>query len=189
MASSKPVPCGLCKQEKVNTKADIWCYNCDEGLCSSCSGHHKKFKSTRDHKTIDIHIYKPPIGSIKTECDKHNQQFKLYCPGHLTPSCVTVQTSKLQSFLTVHQIEEKVHQYQRYVEHMENNDMAIAVGIQIKQNSEIENIRSDLQSLKSFGEVEVSKTEIAINRERSVKREAQVETRMQSHIDKNDNEY
>ncbi|XP_071130615.1 uncharacterized protein [Mytilus edulis] len=309
MASSKSVPCGACKQERVSTKADIWCYNCDDGLCSSCSGHHKKFKSTRDHKTIDIHIHKPSIGSIITECDKHNQQFKLYCPSHLKPCCdeclttyhskcigiesltavvektkiekskesvendinsillflnkmaiekssnitkgdqqcesikesigqirkkinkhldqlekklgneadtvwgqeksklagfiteieektkvlkemqddlraVTVQTSKLQSFLSVNQIGEKVHQYQRYVEHMENNDMAIEVGIQIKQNSEIENILSDLQSLTSFGEVEVSKTEIAINRETSVNREAQVETRKQSYIDK-----
>ncbi|CAC5366710.1 unnamed protein product [Mytilus coruscus] len=309
MASSKPVPCGPCKQENVNTKADIWCYNCDEGLCSSCSGHHKKFKSTRDHKTIHIHIYKPPIGPIKTECDKHNQQLKLYCPSHLMPCCdecistyhskcfgiksltavveitkiekskesvekdinsillflnrmadnkssnikkgeqqcerikesidkireeinkhldklekklwkeadtvwgqekskligfiteieekkeelkemqddlqtVTEQTSKVQTFLGVHQIVEKVHQCQRHVDDMENNDMANDVNITIKQIDEIEKILSDLQSLKSFGEVNVSKTEIAINRETSVNREAQVETRKQSFIDK-----
>ncbi|XP_071130616.1 uncharacterized protein [Mytilus edulis] len=305
MASSKPVPCGPCKQENVNTKADIWCYNCDEGLCSSCSGHHKKFKSTRDHKTIDIHIYKPPIGSIKKECDKHNQQFNLYCPSHLTPCCdecistyhskctgierltavvektqiekskesvdkdinsillflnkmaiekssnitkgdqqceriketigqirkeinkhleklekklgneadnvwgqekskltgfvseiedkqkeleemqvylqtVTAQTSKLTSFLGIHQIGEKVHQYHRYIDDMECNE----VGIQREQSGGIEKILSDLQSLKSFGEVAVSKTKININRETSENSEAQVETRTQSSIGK-----
>ncbi|CAG2210754.1 unnamed protein product [Mytilus edulis] len=58
------------------------------------------------------------------------------------------------------------------------------VGIQIKQNSEIENIMNELQLLKSFGEVEVFKTEIAINIETSVNKEAQVETRKQSYIDK-----
>ncbi|CAC5403579.1 TRIM2_3 [Mytilus coruscus] len=97
---------------------------------------------------------------------------------------VTVHTSKLQSFLGVHQIGEKVHQYQRYVEDMENNDMATEVDIKIKQVSEIEKILSDLQLLKSFGEVKVCKTEIAINRETTVSREAQVESQKQSHIDK-----
>ncbi|CAG2210753.1 TRIM2_3 [Mytilus edulis] len=309
MASSKPVPCGPCKQENENTKADIWCYNCDEGLCSSCSGHHKKFKSTRDHKTIDIQPYKPPIGSMKTECDTHKQQFKWYCPSHLKPCCdecisrshskcigieslarvvektkiekskesidkdintillflnkmadektsnikkgehqyvrinesigkireeinkhldhleqklckevntvwgqeksklsgfifeidvtkkklkemqddlqtVTEQTSKFQSFLGLHQIGEKVHQCQRYVDEIETNDMAMEVDIQIQQNGEIEKILSDLQSLKSFGEVKVSKTEIAIDRETIVNREAQVEKQKQSYIDK-----
>ncbi|CAG2189113.1 unnamed protein product [Mytilus edulis] len=87
MASSKSVSCGACKQEKLNTQAEIWCYNCDEGLCLSCCSHHKKFKSTLDHKTIDIQTYKPPMGSINTECDKHNQQFNLYCPSHLMPCC------------------------------------------------------------------------------------------------------
>lgn len=47
----------------------------------------KKFKSTRDHKNISIENYKFPIGFIKTECDKHNQQSNLYCPSHLMPCC------------------------------------------------------------------------------------------------------
>ncbi|CAC5384117.1 unnamed protein product [Mytilus coruscus] len=87
MASSKPIPCGPCKEGNVNTKADIWCYNCDEGLCSICSGHHKRSKSSRDHKTIDIKSYNPSIQAIKTECDKHGQQLNLYCPSHLMPCC------------------------------------------------------------------------------------------------------
>ncbi|CAC5408965.1 unnamed protein product [Mytilus coruscus] len=87
MASSKPIPCGPCQEGKVKTKADIWCYNCDEGLCSTCSGHHKRSKGTRDHKTIDIKCYKPSIVAIKTECDKHGQQLNLYCPSHLMPCC------------------------------------------------------------------------------------------------------
>ncbi|XP_052071258.1 transcription intermediary factor 1-beta-like [Mytilus californianus] len=87
MASSKPVSCGHCQREEVNTVADIWCTNCDEGLCSTCSGLHVRFKPTGDHKTIDIKRFKPHIGSIKTECDKHNQQFNFYCPIHLMPCC------------------------------------------------------------------------------------------------------
>ncbi|XP_071153893.1 uncharacterized protein MAL8P1.12-like [Mytilus edulis] len=90
MASGIPVPCGPCKQGKVNTTADIWCYNCDEGLCSTCSSHHKRIKSSRDHKTIDIQTYTsyiPPSSLIKTECDAHSLQFNVYCPSHLMPCC------------------------------------------------------------------------------------------------------
>ncbi|CAG2193201.1 unnamed protein product [Mytilus edulis] len=52
--------------------------------------HHKRIKSSRDHKTIDIQTYTsyiPPTSLIKTECDAHSLQFNLYCPSHLMPCC------------------------------------------------------------------------------------------------------
>ncbi|XP_076089647.1 uncharacterized protein LOC143060062 [Mytilus galloprovincialis] len=307
MASSKPIPCGPCQEGKVKAKADIWCYNCEEGLCSACSGHHKRFRGTRDHKTIDIKSYKPSIRAIKTECDKHGQQLNLYCPSHLMPCCdqcisknhskctgikslaavvektkiekskdsiekeiysilhvldkmvnnksiniqtgeqqcenikklfhkirekmnkhldhlekklcqetdnlwdqetstarnfiteiekkktnvqkmqehllsVTTQSSKLQSFLGVHQIEQQIHQCQQYVEDLENDDRVKEFCIKMTKNDEIENILQQLGSLESLGEVTVVKTEIALNRETSVRKEAQVESREQSNI-------
>ncbi|XP_071151162.1 uncharacterized protein [Mytilus edulis] len=305
MASSKPIPCGPCEEGKVNTKADIWCYNCNEGLCSTCSGQHKKFKGTRDHKTIDIKSFKPSIQTIKTECDKHGQQLNLYCPSHLMPCCdecistnhskctgikslanivektkidqskqtlekqinsinhcleklvtnkskniargereyesiqdiivktrekmdslliqlekklcneaetilnqvkseasdliteikgkqkilkkmqdhlqtVIPHTSKLQSFLGVYQIEQQIHQCQRYVYDLENDERAKEFNIKMKQNDEIENILSKLESLESLVEVMVDRTETDLNRETSVRRKAQVES--QSNI-------
>ncbi|VDI68457.1 Hypothetical predicted protein [Mytilus galloprovincialis] len=90
MASGIPVPCGSCKQGKVNTKADIWCYNCDEGLCSTCTSLHKRIKSSIVHKTIEIQTYTiniPPTSLIKTECDAHGLQFNFYCPSYLMPCC------------------------------------------------------------------------------------------------------
>ncbi|CAC5367687.1 unnamed protein product [Mytilus coruscus] len=299
MASSKSVSCGPCQRGKVNTKAEIWCYNCDEGLCSTCLGQHKRFKPTGDHKTIDINSHKPPICFIKTECEKHNQQLNLYCPSHLIPCCdgcisthhsrcteikslasvvekakiepskasvekdiqfiltllnkmasekssniikgeqqhksikesisktrkeinqhldhletklykeadtvwseeksdltcliteieerkknlkkihddlhtVTVNSSKLQSFLGMHQIEEKVHQVKRYVEDMENVEGTSEVEIKKEENNEIEKILRGLTSLKSCGEVKVVKSQINMNRETSVSREPQV---------------
>ncbi|CAG2184724.1 unnamed protein product [Mytilus edulis] len=220
MASSKPIPCGPCQEGKVNTKADIWCYNCDEGLCSACSGHHKRFKGTRDHKTIDIKSYKPSIQAIKTECDKHGQQLNLYCPSHLMPCCdecereyeciqdfvvknrkeinshltrlekklcneaetilnqvkseasdfiteiegkqknlkkmqehlhtVIPHTSKLQSFLGLHQIEQQVHQCQQYVEDLENDDRAKEFNIKMKQNDEIAKDIEEIRITRMF---------------------------------------
>ncbi|XP_071166409.1 tripartite motif-containing protein 2-like [Mytilus edulis] len=307
MASSKPIQCGPCQEGKVNTKADIWCYNCEEGLCSTCSSHHKRFKGTRDHKTIDIKSYKPSIRAINTKCDKHGQQLNLYCPSHLMSCCdecvstshskcmgikslasvvektkiekstqsvqkqidsikhfldklinnksknikrcekendnikelifkirkdinkhlthlekklcneadtiwnqekskakdliteiegkqknfkemqehlhtVIPHTSKLQSFLGVHQIEQQVHQCQRYVDDLEKDDRTKEFSIKLMQNNEIEKILSKLGSLESLGEVIVDKTEIALNREKSVKKKAQVQSRVQSNI-------
>ncbi|CAC5403576.1 unnamed protein product [Mytilus coruscus] len=306
MASSKQVSCEQCHRGKVNTAADIWCYNCEEGLCTTCSGQHKRFNHTGDHKTIDIKSYKPSIRFIKTECDKHNQQLNLYCPSHLLPCCdecisthhskctgikrlasvaeeakidlskasaekditsillllnkmaneklrnmikgeqqhnsikesfneireeinkhldhleiklykevdtvwsleksnltgliteieerkknlmeieddllaVTANRSKLQSFLGMHQIEQKVHQY-RYAVDIENDEMASEVDIELEQNDEIEKLLSELQSLKSFGEVKVVKSKITMSREMGVSREPQVPLQKQTNI-------
>ncbi|XP_063428736.1 uncharacterized protein LOC134711786 [Mytilus trossulus] len=307
MASSKPILCGPCEKGKLKTKADIWCYNCEEGVCSTCSGHHKRIKSSRDHKTIDIKSYKPSIRAIKTECDKHGQQLNLYCPSHLIPCCdecistshskckgikslanvvkktkiekssqsvqkqidfikhfldelindqsknikrcqqendntkelilkirkdinkylthlekklfneadtilnqeksratdlvteiegqqkklkemrkdlhlVLSSSTKLQSFLGVCQIEQQVHKSQRYVESIENDDRTKEFCIKMRQNDEIEKILSKLRSLESLGEVIVVKKETSLNRETSLSRKAQVQSRVQSNI-------
>ncbi|VDH95909.1 Hypothetical predicted protein [Mytilus galloprovincialis] len=92
---------------------------------------------------------------------------------------VTSQTSKLQTFLGVHKIEQQVHQCQRYVELLENDERAKEFDIKMKQNREIENI---LKKLESLGEVMIVKTEVAMNIETSVRRKAQVESREQSNI-------
>ncbi|VDH91014.1 Hypothetical predicted protein [Mytilus galloprovincialis] len=307
MASNKPIPCGLCQDGDVKTEADIWCNNCDEGLCSTCSTYHKRSRGTRNHKTIDIKSYKPSIPVIKTECDKHGQKLTLYCPSHLMPCCdkcissshskcsgikslasvveitkideptqsierqivfikhfleklikdksinirkgeqknksiqnlilnirkkinkhlinlekkfcseadailnlekskatdlmteikgkqekieemqnhlhtVISNSSKLQSFLGVHQIEQQVHQCQRYVDNLENDKRIKDFDIKMKQNDEIEKILRQLESLKTLGEVMVVKTNIDLNRDTSVRRKAQVESKEQSNI-------
>ncbi|CAC5385515.1 TRIM2_3 [Mytilus coruscus] len=308
MASRKPISCGPCQEGKVNTKANIWCYNCDEGLCSICSGHHKRSKASHDHNTIDIKSYKPSIQAIKTECDKHGQQLNLYYSSHLMPCCkecistshskctgikglaivvektkiekskesldkdinsilhlldkmvnnksaniktgeqqretikksivkirneinkhldqlekklqqeadnlwdqekakaiefiteiegkknnlqkmqdhlhsvATHSSSKLQSFLGVHQIEQQIHQCQQYVEDLENDDRARKFDIKITQNNEIEKTLKQIGSLEFLGEVMIVKTEIDTKRDTSIRREAQVQSREQSNI-------
>ncbi|XP_076082431.1 uncharacterized protein LOC143053524 [Mytilus galloprovincialis] len=304
MASSKPIPCGPCIEGKVTTKADIWCYNCDEGLCSTCSGHHKRYRLSRDHLTIDIKSYNPSVRAIKTECDKHGQQLNLYCPSHLMPCCdecisnshpkctgikslasvveitkiekkkesvekdvnsilhildkivnnksqnikrgeqehksikefivkirneidehlthlekkiyqeadtilnqekskatdliaeiegkqknlkkmqdqlhtVIPHASKLQSFLGVHQIEQQVHQCQRYIDDLDKDDRAKEFTIKMEKNNETEKI---IKKLGSLGELTVVKSDMDLNKETGVRREAQVESQEQSNI-------
>ncbi|XP_071130546.1 DNA double-strand break repair Rad50 ATPase-like isoform X2 [Mytilus edulis] len=95
---------------------------------------------------------------------------------------VTTNTSKLQSFLGVHKIEQQVHQCQRYIEDLEDDERTKEVDIKMKRNGEMENILSKLVSLESLGEIIVDKTEINLNRETSLRRKAQVKSQEQSNI-------
>ncbi|CAG2236385.1 unnamed protein product [Mytilus edulis] len=94
---------------------------------------------------------------------------------------VTTNTPKLQSFLGVHKIEQQVHQCQRYIEDLEDDERTKEVDIKMKQNDEIENILSKLVSLESL-EVMIVKTEINLNKEKSLRRKAQVKSQEQSNI-------
>ncbi|CAC5394199.1 TRIM2_3 [Mytilus coruscus] len=93
-------------------------------------------------------------------------------------------SSKLQSFLGVHQIEQQVHQFQMYVDNLENDERTKEFDIRMKQNDEIETILSKLESIKSLGEIMVVKTDIDFNKETPVKKEAQEESREQSNMNK-----
>ncbi|XP_063420883.1 uncharacterized protein LOC134706101 [Mytilus trossulus] len=102
--------------------------------------------------------------------------------AHNNLTVFTTHSSKLQSFIGVHQIEQQVHTFQRFVEDQENDERANKIDIRIRQNGAIEKILSDVESTESLGEVMVVKTEIALNRETSVSRKAQVQSRLQSNI-------
>ncbi|CAG2219792.1 unnamed protein product [Mytilus edulis] len=122
---------------------------------------------------------KSKASDLKTEIDGKQKNLKKM-QEHLHN--VTTHSSKLHSFLGVHQIEQQVHQCQRYVDDLEDDERAKEFDIKMKQNDEIESIQSKLRSLESLGEVMVVKTEIALNRETSVRRKAQVQSRVQSNI-------
>ncbi|XP_063435525.1 uncharacterized protein LOC134716455 [Mytilus trossulus] len=95
---------------------------------------------------------------------------------------VTTHSSKLQSFLSVHKIEQQVHQYQRFVENLEKDERVKEVDIKIKQNDEIEKILGQLESLDSLGEVMVVETNVVTNIGTGLMRGSQGESREQSSI-------
>ncbi|CAC5403573.1 unnamed protein product [Mytilus coruscus] len=164
MASSKPVSCGPCQRGKVNTKADIWCRNCEEGLCSTCSGQHKRFKPTGDHKTIDIRSFKPRIGSFKTECDKHNQHLNFYCPLHLIPcceECISTHHSKCSGIKSLASVveEAKIEQSKTSVE---KDIIAILLLLNKMANEKLRNIIKGDQQIKSITD-SISKIRKKIN--------------------------
>jgi hypothetical protein len=88
---SKPIPdCGVCFTSHISKASDIWCSECDEGLCLNCKRHHSASKSSRHHVTIPIEEYrKLPVFilEMKEVCEKHNEKYQMFCKLHDCPCC------------------------------------------------------------------------------------------------------
>ncbi|CAG2218318.1 unnamed protein product [Mytilus edulis] len=83
--------CSICTLQHITNKADEWCPECDEYLCSSCKTHHKLAKSSRKHKTFEMSDLKELptfVSAIKLECDTHHENYEYFCPKHEIPICV-----------------------------------------------------------------------------------------------------
>lgn len=89
MASSTPV-CSICDQNNITKPSMIWCFECDEGLCLECKGHHSLSKGTRKHTTVPMSEYQKlpcDIVKITQSCVKHNEKFNIYCKKHESLCC------------------------------------------------------------------------------------------------------
>ncbi|VDI03163.1 Hypothetical predicted protein [Mytilus galloprovincialis] len=83
--------CSICELQHITYRAEEWCPECDEYLCSSCKTHHKLAKASRRHKTVEILDLKELpsfVSAIKLECDTHHENYEYFCPKHEIPICV-----------------------------------------------------------------------------------------------------
>ena len=88
--SSSPAVCGCCDIRHICMQSELWCSECDEGLCIDCAEHHSLSKASRNHKTIPISEYrKLPSNVLKIRefCNEHDERFILYCQKHACPCC------------------------------------------------------------------------------------------------------
>ena len=89
MTSSTPV-CGICDSRHIYKTSEVWCSQCDEGLCMDCTEHHRLSKATKHHNTILLTEYqKLPsfVLDIKQFCQEHNEKFRFYCRKDECPCC------------------------------------------------------------------------------------------------------
>ncbi|XP_063398530.1 uncharacterized protein LOC134683271 [Mytilus trossulus] len=89
MASSTTT-CGVCEQSNITKPSTIWCFECDEGLCSECKDHHSRSKGTWKHDTLLISEYQKiprDIVKITDTCATHNEKFTFYCKKHDSLCC------------------------------------------------------------------------------------------------------
>ena len=88
--SSSPSLCGMCDNCHISNPSEVWCRECEEGLCTECIKHHSSVKLSRSHTTILIAEYqKLPsyVLEFKEYCNEHNEKFSLYCKEHECPCC------------------------------------------------------------------------------------------------------
>ena len=88
--SSSPAFCGMCENRHISKPSEVWCRECEEGLCTECIEYHSSWKLSRGHTTIPIAEYqKLPsyVLEIKEHCNEHHEKFNLYCKEHECPCC------------------------------------------------------------------------------------------------------
>ena len=104
--SSSPSFCGICDIHHFSKLSEVWCPDCDEGLCAECLDHHILVKPSRSHTTIPIAEYQnlpSYVLEIKEHCSEHHEKFNLYCKEHECPCCgiCMVETHKDCSDVTI----------------------------------------------------------------------------------------
>ena len=88
--SSSPSFCGMCDIRHISKPSQVWCPDCQEGLCAECIGYHSLVKLSRGHITIHIseyHTLPPFVLEIKEHCSEHNEKLNVYCKEHECACC------------------------------------------------------------------------------------------------------
>ncbi|CAC5374948.1 unnamed protein product [Mytilus coruscus] len=104
MSSPSKDFCTLCKEDNVTSDAVTWCTECEVFLCVECEKHHKRSRTSKDHKTISAENYHELPSFIKGTsnlCIVHDRKFELYCSFHACACCVHCTTDKHQTCQTM----------------------------------------------------------------------------------------
>ncbi|XP_052065209.1 uncharacterized protein LOC127705001 [Mytilus californianus] len=166
MASSTPV-CGVCDQSNITKPSIIWCFECDEGLCSECKDHHSRSKGTRKHYTVLISEYQEipsDIVKITQTCGKHNEKYTFYCKKHESlccGSCIVENHMECRDFDKLADVIQNTKLSNAFYE-IEQLLVELSDNIQIIRNDREHNLKR-LSEKKMQIEQEVKQTRITIN--------------------------
>jgi len=132
--SSSPSLCGMCDDRHISKPSEVWCGDCEEGLCTECIEYHSSGKRSRGHTTIPIAEYhKLPsyVLEFKEHCNEHREKFILYCKEHECPCCgicllenhkdckeVTVLENIIKNIKTSNMFNEVKHLIQEMIENI-----------------------------------------------------------------------
>lgn len=86
-----PNQCSICEQLQQTSVPVIWCPECEEAFCTSCSRHHRVAKLSKDHSTIPYDNYSklPPfILNMSLLCSDHDEKYQYFCRDHDKPICM-----------------------------------------------------------------------------------------------------
>ena len=85
MASNPCEPCN----KRGNLKTSVrWCVNCEESLCTDCTGTHQAMKISLGHRLIDISEKQTETKMSAQSCLKHDElPFEYFCIDHDVICC------------------------------------------------------------------------------------------------------
>ena len=165
--SSSPSFCGMCDIRHISKPSEVWCPDCEEGLCAECIEYHSSVKLSRGHTTIPLEEYqKLPsyVLEIKEHCNEHHEKFKLYCKHHGCPCCGICMVESHMDCLDVTILENTVKDVKSSAIFNEIeeliNEMTETIG-KIRQNRETNS--SDVREQKIIVENEIQELRAKIN--------------------------
>ncbi|XP_063400250.1 uncharacterized protein LOC134684870 [Mytilus trossulus] len=166
MASSTTM-CGVCDLRGITKPSTIWCFECDEGLCSECKEHHSLSKGTRKHCTVPISEYQKiprDIVKITDTCGNHNEKYTFYCKKHAClscGSCIVENHMECRDFDKLTDVIQNTKHSNAFYE-LEQSLVELSDNIQIIRNDREHNLKR-LSEKKMKIEEEVKQTRITIN--------------------------
>ena len=165
--SSSPSLCGTCDIRHISKPSEIWCSQCEEGICTECIQYHSVAKPSRNHTTIPIAEYrKLPtyVLEIKEICDEHHEKINLYCKEHECPCCRICNLENHSDCKNISALEKIIKNVKTSImfteiEHL-IKEMIETIG-KIKQNRE--NNSSAVNEQKRIIEIEIQELRTKIN--------------------------
>ncbi|CAG2186054.1 unnamed protein product [Mytilus edulis] len=161
---SSLITCGVCDQSNITNPSTIWCFECEEGLCSECKDHHSRSKGTRKHCTFPISEYQKipcDIVKITQNCCKHNEKYTIYCKKHECDCCGSCIVENYMECLDFDKLVDVI-QNTKLLNAFYKIEQSLASNIKIIRKEREHNLKR-LSEKKMLIEQEVKQTRITIN--------------------------
>ncbi|CAC5424024.1 unnamed protein product [Mytilus coruscus] len=78
--------CGACYSRHLIKPSEVWCSECNAGLCRGCKKHHSVSKDTQNH-TVEYKKLPTEVVQIAQVCKIHKERYELFCRKHDCPCC------------------------------------------------------------------------------------------------------
>lgn len=108
--SQSSIFCGPCSRDNEDSQVAQWCTDCKEGLCQSCTKHHRRSLASCKHYLIDkddISDVLPVLQGLPETCLSHeNQPLTWFCKVHDVICCSSCKLNEHSKCSDVISIEE-----------------------------------------------------------------------------------
>ncbi|CAC5390317.1 unnamed protein product [Mytilus coruscus] len=158
--------CSVCDNLQITKYSEVWCSECDEGLCGECKDHHAVSNASNSHETVSITEYRKlptKVLEIAQTYKLHNEKFELFCRKHDSPCCKKCVESHndCKSLTDINELIKNVKTSNAFYE-FEQTLLEVVENIKRLNTNQKENLTS-LENKKRKIEAEIKQTRTNIN--------------------------